>query len=354
MDAGSGGSHPSTPGLTGSEQRGANTNTIYIREQPRRAGVLGRVSRGLVGTLLLISLLMNFYLGAFFASAVSGPRESTYLDGDQENRIVILPIEGMIDDDTAKFVHTALTKLRDNPPKGIVLRVSSGGGGVSASDRIWHDLIAFKDEFDVPIVASFGTMAASGGYYVAAPADKILAEPTTITGSIGVIAQAFTVQDLLQKVGVQPEIIAATDATKKDLLNPMRAWTDTDRDTLRMILDDAYERFVEIVAAGRTSLTIEEVREIATGEVFTSAQALENKLVDAEGYMGDAIDAVKELAGIPSDVDPLVTKISQSTRFSWLGGMGGAIDAPIMISAHNIRRWIGELETPRFEYRVTR
>ncbi len=317
----------------------------------RRRLIFTRVVSGLITSTFIFSIVLNIYLVIMVASMFAGPSESTYAEGDRRRRIVIVPINGAIGDQTAKFVHAALKRLRDDPPKAVILRVDSPGGGVAASDRIWHELVQFKQETRIPLVASFGASATSGGYYVSAPADHILAEPTTVTGSIGVIAQAFTLQELLRKVGITPEIVAATAATKKDRLNPMREWTDEDRVVLRMILDDAYERFVDVVAQGRQGrLTAEEVRALATGEVYTCAQAISNKLVDEQGYLDAAIAKAKELAGIPADVTPMVTTMAPSESLGWLGllrGPGQDLDA---VSGRQLQQWLQELTIPRFEY----
>lgn len=318
---------------------------------PKRGGIITRVLTGLVGSLLVMSVVLNIYLGAWFASMMAGPTEATYAEGDHDNRIVVLPIKGMIDSTTANFVHDALKALRENPPKAVVLRVDSGGGGVSASDRIWHEMVQFKEEVKVPIVASFGSIAASGGYYVAAPANYIFAEPTTITGSIGVIAQAMTVQELMKKIGVTPELIIATGSTKKDMLNPMRAWTDEDREALRRILDNAYNRFVDVVAKGRTALTLDQIKQLATGEVFTADQAVQNQLIDEQGFVDAAIEKAKDLAGIGADVAPWVTVISPPRSLSLLGALSTHRPGVESINAGQIRRWANELTAPHIEYR---
>lgn len=315
----------------------------------RRSSWLGRLATGFVSTLLLVSLSMNLYFGIFFASMSREPHETLFHEGDASQRIVILPIEGTIDEDTARFVRDVVKKLRKNPPKAIVLRVNSGGGGVSASDRIWHDLSRLKQESQIPIVASFGSIAASGGYYISMPADHIFVEPTTITGSIGVIAQAFTVHELLDKIGVQPELIAATEAVRKDRFNPMRPWSDDERAALRLILDEAQDRFVGIVDQGRSNLDLNKVKQLATGEVYTASQALDHELVDEEGYLENAIDKAKTLAGI--SVDPEVTILSPANGLGILGQISTPVPDPASINGRMIHKWIGELTTAHIEYR---
>ncbi len=321
----------------------------------KRTGIIGRVVTGLVSSLLLISIAMNIYLGTWFAAAMAGPSESTYTQGDKDKRVVILPISGMIDKSVASFVRHALEALREDKPRAVVLRVDSGGGSVAASDRIWHELVMFKEQAGIPIVASFGAVAASGGYYISAPADFIVAEPTTITGSIGVIAQAFTLERLLNKIGVKPELIVATGADKKDMLNPMRAWTDDDRHALRSILDQAHRRFIDIVAQGRANLNAEGVKRLATGEVYTSGQAQQNMLIDQQGYLDTAIAKAKELAGISPTEHPLVTIMSPSRSLSVWRALGtSAMPHPPAVTSGQVRQWIGELSTPHIEYRWVR
>lgn len=322
---------------------------------PSAARSIGsKLVTGLVSSLLLVSLVLNIYLGAYFAASLKGVSEAEFDAGDAANknqRIVILPVQGMINDETAGFVRSALKSLDKNPPKALILRVDSPGGAVSPSDRIWHMLSEFKKRHSIPVVASFGSLAASGGYYVSAMSDHIFAEPTTITGSIGVIAQAFTVEELMKKVGVQPEIIAATDATKKDTLNTFRSWTDKDRAELRFILDEVHARFVEVVSKGRSAqLSEEQVRTLATGEPFTLKQALANKLVDEQGYIEAAIAKAAALASISGQ--PRVTVIQPPrSLLTTLAGANHSGPGLQSITGAQVRDWVVQLSTPQIEYR---
>lgn len=329
---------------------------VYPPPPPRRGAILSRIVAGLITTILFVSLSLNLFFILRFAAATAGPHEAPYQKGERQARIVILPVRGMIDDRMAVFVRESLATLRDNPPKAVILRVDSGGGTVAASDRIAHELVEFRSQAGVPIVASFGSLAASGGYYISANADHIIAEPTTITGSIGVIAEAFTVPGLLEKIGVTPEVVTSTPATKKDMLNPFRPWTDADRGMLRSILNQAHARFVSTVLQGRKSkqLTEERLTELATGEVFTAEEAIRNHLVDEQGYMTEAIAKAKELAQIDPKVTPAVTTMQPARVFSLLGAMdAGAPPSLEHLDAETARRWAGELAMPRLEYRMT-
>jgi len=328
----------------------------WMQAPPQGSGLgraLTRFGAGLVLSLLLVSILLNVYLGLFVFSSMRGPSETVWARGDEVNRVVILPLEGVIAEGSAGFVRRALRQLRDNPPKAVVLRVESGGGLVSSSDQIWRHLVEFQEQTGVPVVASFGAMAASGGYYIAAPAERIYAEPTSITGSIGVIAQAFTVERLLDKIGVTPEIITSSEAVRKDSLNPMRAWDEEDRDKLRRILDAAHARFVEVVVKGRTGVLNEaEVRTLATGEIFTAAEAEANGLVDAIGYLDDAVAEAASLGGVPEGAEPHVTVIRDPPGFGLAGLLGAeSADSPFSWSARKTRAWMAEMGVPRLEYR---
>jgi protease-4 len=338
---------------------------VYITAPPPRQSILARIATSVFASLFVFSLLLNVYLLAFVVASAPGMSETTYRSGDGPRRIVILPIEGMIHDGTADFVREALDQLRrdGDKPAAIILRVDSPGGTVAASDRIWHDLSAFRDETGIPLVASYGSLAASGGYYVSCMADTIFAEPTTITGSIGVIAEAFTFHGLLEKVGVHPETITSTPAIRKDMMNPTRPWTDADREFLRGLLDHSHERFVQKVFEGRqdNKMTLEEAQRLATGEVYTTTRAKELKLIDGEGYLDDAIDDAARLAGLTGK--PTVTRMNPRQGVGIVVGLTG-VNAPgpgagagvgnaeLKLDAEALRKEAAELAAPRLEYRV--
>ncbi|MAX25239.1 MAG: signal peptide peptidase SppA [Phycisphaeraceae bacterium] len=333
---------------------------MYQQQAPRSAGnwsmmsVMRRVFVGIMSTVLLFSIFLNIYMGIFFASTMSGPMESYYAGTDQNNRIVILPIQGAIDSETAAYVNKTLRSLQNNPPEALILRINSPGGGVSPSDQIWNGIMQFKKQTNIPVVSSFGGVAASGGYYIASASDYIVSEPTCITGSIGVIAQAFTLDRMMDKIGVTPETVVSTDSTQKDALNSFRPWTDSDRDELREILDTAYERFIKIVDDARPDLDLEQVRKLATGAPYTTKQALENKLVDEEGYVGNAIAKAINLAGLPAGSDPKVTVIQQHNPFGFLGASGkqSNTDLSTLLNSEKIRSMTGELAMPQLQYRM--
>lgn len=321
-------------------------------QPPAKRNIFGKVLTSLFTTVLIFSIAMNIWLGSIVNSIMAGPSEAVYAEGDAARRVVILPIEGIIDESTYAFVRQSLKALRDDVPAALVLRVDSGGGYVSPSDRVWHEIVKFKNDTGVPIIASFGGTAASGGYYVAAPADLIVAEPTTTTGSIGVIAPAFTVDQLLEKIGVTPEVVASTASTRKDMLSPLRAWTEEDRQKLRTILDSAHEQFVQVVLQGRgDSLSEEQVRELSTGEVFTAQVALERGLVDEVGYMERAIALAAERAGLDAANPPHVTLMRRPQTFGLMGMLSSDAPSPMSnLAAEQVRSWVLEASAPRLMY----
>ena len=178
--------------------------------------------------------------------------------------------------------------------KAIVLRVNSPGGGVVASDEIYHALL----EIETPVVVSMSEVAASGGYYISCGADEIVANPTTLTGSIGVIGTSPNLEELLDKVGIEVTVVKSGDM--KDALSPYREPTEEELEYYQRIIDQAHAQFVGIVAEGR-DLPLEEVREIADGRVYTGLQALELGLVDELGNFPEAIDLAAELGGIEGE-----------------------------------------------------
>lgn len=324
----------------------------------RGRGLAGRLFISLLSAFLLSSIILNVYLGLFFVRVTSGPNEATYEDGDADQRIVVIPVMGMINEETSWFVRSALRHLRDDPPKAVILRVDSGGGLIGACDLIWHELKMFKaaeKTQGIPIVASFGSVAASGGYYVSALADHIVAEPITVTGSIGVMAPLFTIDRLLDKVGITPEFLVAPKSPNKDVANNIsRAWTERDRRKVRDQLNHAHDRFVDVVFEGRRDQlgNRQAAKDLASGDVYSTQEAIKNKLVDSEGYMDSAIEEAMKLANIDAGVRPKVTIIKPPYSLSVLNLISGRTESLPSFSAAQVRDWMWELATPRLAYRL--
>lgn len=212
-------------------------------------------------------------------------------------------------EDTVKLIRAA----RKNPAyKGIILRVDSGGGSAQASDIILRELQLAQTENKKPVVVSMSGVAASGGYYIACAADRIVAEPATLTGSIGVIGISFALPRLYDKLGVNWSTVKK--GANSDFGATHRNWTDEEQRRMSAYIEATYEDFVSKVDAGRDNLTYEQVHEIAQGRVWTGEQALANGLIDALGGLDTAVEEMREVAGIKGKI----TLVDATTT---IGGM---------------------------------
>jgi len=203
-----------------------------------------------------------------------------------------LASEGAYSDVIVKQLRRA---AKNDSVKAIVLRVDSPGGGITPSDEIRNQIVKIRKETNKPVIASMGSTAASGGYYISAPANHIMANETTITGSIGVITIIPNLQGLLEKVGVSAEVL--TSGPNKDLGSGLAPLSEDDRQILQAVINDAYDRFVQVVAEGR-GIDPESVRKFADGRIFTAKQAKELKLIDGYGDLPEAIELAADLGGI--------------------------------------------------------
>jgi protease-4 len=226
------------------------------------------------------------------------------------NKVAVVRIEGVILD--SKEAIEDLRRHRDNPGiKAIVLRIDSPGGGVVPSQEIYAEVRKTRADGKVKLVTSMGNVAASGGYYIAAATDKIVANPGTLTGSIGVIMELANVKGLMEKVGVESVVIKS--GLHKDLASPFRTMSEEDRAILQGVLDDVHDQFIQAVAAGR-GLEFEQVRELADGRIFTGRQAKKVRLVDELGDLQDAIKLAARMVGITGEPQVVETKKRFSIR----------------------------------------
>ena len=181
---------------------------------------------------------------------------------------------------------------KDKNIKGILLRVNSPGGTVTSSDIIYHEIKSFKERFKVKVYVSVIDVAASGGYYVALAGDRIMVHPTSLVGSIGVLALKLNLEGLMDKVGVEWEVVKSSK--KKDFMSPFRPLTKEERVLFQETIDRYYDRFVDLVVLNRDGLDVKEVRALADGRVYNARQALNNHLVDSIGYLKDLVELAKK------------------------------------------------------------
>lgn len=219
------------------------------------------------------------------------------------DKVAIITIDGTILHNEG-FVKWQIDRVReDDHVKAVVVRVDSPGGTVTGSHYIYHHLKKLAAEKEIPLVVSMGGIAASGGYYVSmAVGDEpntIFAEPTTWTGSIGVIIPHYDLSGLLGKLNVKDDSIASHRL--KDILSPTKEMTEEEREILQDLVDESFNDFIDIVKSGRPNLTDAKLSEVATGQVFTAKQAQRHGLVDQLGFIEDAIDRSIELAGLDKE-----------------------------------------------------
>ncbi|MDM5360096.1 signal peptide peptidase SppA [Peribacillus sp. ACCC06369] len=256
---------------------------------------------------------------AFYEEVIEGD--------DLTNVIAVFDVEGTIQDtgeasllSSTTYNHRAfMDKLKmaeeNDDIKGIILRVNSPGGGVVESAEIYDKILDIK-KVKKPVYVSMGSVAASGGYYISAPADKIYASPETMTGSLGVIMQGYNYEKLAKKYGVEFETIKS--GPHKDIMSPTREMTGDEREILQDMIDNSYDQFVKIIADGR-GMTEKEVREIADGRIYDGRQAKENHLIDDFGHLDDVIAAMKTDIG---NKDAQVIRYTDEAGFGSLFSMG--------------------------------
>ncbi len=260
------------------------------------------------GVILALSIMANVFLVVMLIGVVAvfatGQRgllaEEVVREGPRSNKIAVIDLQGVIYAQEARDVLQQLKRAKqDKRVKGLILRINSPGGSIWGSDHIYKEILKYREEENKPVVAFMQGLAASGGYYASAACEKIVAEPTTITGSIGVISYYFVVQELLEeKLGILPIVVKSGE--RKDWPSSFRTPSEDQLAYMEeKLIRPAYERFVEIVAEGRKDvLTPADVKRLADGSIYGAQEALDEKLIDGIGYLDDAIKEVTALAGI--------------------------------------------------------
>ncbi len=336
--------------------QGAPSTPAPVVQFVSRPSILLRAVAAVVG-LMVVGVV--FLAGLAFGAAImfAGTMLETpvigeiYRDGGRST-VAVIPIEGVIDAYRAESVRLMADHVVATPAvKAVVLRIDSPGGGIAPSDQIWYQVERLQKR-GLPVVASYGGVAASGGYYVSCGADHIVAEPTCITGSIGVIAQTFVLKGLLDKVGIEPVTIMSTDSPEKDVGNPFRTWTDKDHETYLDLLDSAYSIFNDRVVSGRAGATrdAEQIDQLADGSIYTAQEALSNGLIDEIGYLDDAIARAESAAGLPKDRAKVIILRDPPSVLNELFGADARAGRLDLGSAESIRATVNELSSPRLMY----
>ncbi len=256
------------------------------------------------GGALLFFTLSLIAVALIFSGGSSSPSFSL-----SSGQIAVLDLEGIIFD--SRDFNDQLKEYGSRPGiKAVVLRINSPGGGVAASQEIYEAVKKFRAETRKKVVVSMSSVAASGGYYIACAADKIFANPGSITGSIGVIAEWYNYGDLLKWAKMQSVVIKSGEL--KDAGSPTRPLTDAEKAYFQGLINNMYDQFVTAVSTGR-KMNLENVRKLADGRVFTGQEAMGNGLIDEIGTFQDALAAATRMVGIsgePRLVSPPKKKIS--------------------------------------------
>jgi len=241
----------------------------------------------------LTKKLLFFILGLLAFVGVSTIAKEWMIQQGTDNRVGIVDIIGVIQ--SSQNIIKQIKIFRDDKHiRGIILRIDSPGGAVGPSQEIYDEVLKTRKSGKI-IYASMGTLAASGGYYIASAADQIFANPGTLTGSIGVIMAFSNAQGLLEKIGLKPEIIKA--GKYKDIGSPTRSMNQIEKSLLQDVVTDVHQQFIEAIANGR-GMSIAEITKIADGRIFTGRQAFALKLVDQLGGLQATIGQLAAKAGI--------------------------------------------------------
>jgi len=274
----------------------------------------------IIGSFAVVSIFFLILMVGMFSS--DGELQFTGLGGS----VAVIEMFGVMDEYSGRPVIRQLNRWEDNNSvKAVVIHVESPGGGVSISQELYDAILRLRDE--KPVVVAMGAVAASGGYYIACAADRIIANPGTLTGSIGTVMSFHTYKGLMEKLGIGMETIKSGEL--KDVGTYAREMTKREELMLRSVIMDGYEQFVEVVAEGR-DMEKEEVYPLADGSIFTGLQAYNLGLVDTLGGLRDAIQLAADLAeleGEPNVIRP--RRRDQVSIFDLLGGFLGRVERQV-------------------------
>lgn len=326
---------------------------------------------GIAALLLFVSTLLNIATSIFagettegleglFGTDESGIEEKIVDDGNPNQKIAILKLEGVIQDtgtatsflQTEGYNHQKFMKQlervkKDNSVKAMILYINSPGGGVMESAQIHDKILEIQNETGKKIYVSMGAVAASGGYYVSAPADRIFASPETLTGSLGVIMQSWNFEDLAEKYGV--DLVTVKSGPYKDIMNPVRDLTEDERKILESMVQNSYSQFIKVIAEGR-DIAASEVREIADGRIYDGRQAMDHDLIDEFGYLEDTIEQLKE------DLNMKNAQVIEYSSSSSLRSLFEVRATQLLSSEKelvSLTKWMSEYQHPRLMYLYT-
>ena len=326
---------------------------IIIQQQ---ASMFGRFGKFLLLALVLAVMTIFGLVGAYnsYFNPTTGPQEKFHsLTPEATNKIAIIAVSGPILESDG-FVKQQIDRVKeDENVVAVVLRISSPGGTVTASDFLYHHLRQLSNERELPIVVSMGSVCASGGYYVAMAVgdqeDSIYAEPTTWTGSIGVIIPHYNLSGLLNRFDIKEDSISS--GPFKQMGSPTHPMSDEERELLQALVDESFGDFKTIVQSGRPKFQENpaDLDAVSTGQIFTAKQGLERGLIDKIGFIEAAIERAAELAGYDTDELRCVKfEKPPAPLEALLGGRAGSND----FFSRDLATWL-QLTAPRAYYLYT-
>jgi protease-4 len=277
-------------------------------------------------------------------SVTPDPLKEYTLEGTGAEKILLIPVNGLISDSPKKGLLTTTPSLveqvvlqinkaqKDKQIKAVLFKVNSPGGTITASDLLYHEISAYKEKTGSKIVISMMDLATSGAYYMSLPADIIMAHPTTITGSVGVISLQPKVKGLMDKIGLGVDVQKV--GKYKDMGSPFRDTSEEERKLLQKTMNDFGERFMGLVKKHR-KLTPQAITEISTARVFLADEALQIGLIDKIGYISDAVKETKKIARISEDAKLIVYRRAEFPEDNYYN-IAGATSENLNFSVINI------------------
>lgn len=323
--------------------------------------------RGIFTTLAMsifgLSIALNVYL-LFATALMSGSKhikQETLTEGNLNEEIAVVPVSGIIRGETYKEFDRLVTQAeKDSNVKALILDVDTPGGEVGASDEIYQRILKFKAEkakagMTAPVVATMGSLATSGGYYVSCAADYIVAQPTTLTGNIGVIMPRYNISKLCEKWGIEETTIASTGATFKNAGSMFQPEKPEDRAYIQNLIDQTFAQFKTVVTTGRGTNLKGTIDSIANGKVYTAGDAAKLGLIDKIGYLSDAVAKAAKMASLSKE--HVVRYEEPPSLFDLLGSKSN-LPAPgasgnVTVNGVNVTldpKLIQEFTTPRMMY----
>ena len=338
---------PPVPAEPGSNPSGSNRHRTFAR------GVFLTLALMIFG----LSLTLNVYLllaGALLGGSRTG-QTVTLISGNPDQQVAVISLGGIIDGASAEQFERQLRRIEQNKRvKALVVQIDSPGGEVTASDQIHNLIVYFKQESGVPVVVQMGALATSGGYYIACAADHLIAQPTTLTGNIGVVMPRFNIHEMLERWGVRETSIVSTGSPFKNAGSMFKPEQAEETAYWQGLADEAFRQFKQVIVQSRGSRLKGSMETIVSGKAFMAEQAQQLGLIDQVGYPHQAYAKAAELAGLD---DMTVVLYRPAPSLLELLGVRGVLPTPsshgVTIKGVNVLvegRRLEELLAPRLLY----